>query len=255
MRRLLLLVLVFAAAAALALPLAYLFYAADLPDLSGPDAIRAALAHRVESERMATATVGTGHAIEKFEVLPRGQLPAGLVQGLIALEACPEYFQAPKERGLPRLRRLAGRLFLEVSGGEPGPGRCQFRFADLIGESVGVADPIHAAIANHRILEALSLEELVTFRLAATFYAPGVVGTRSASQALFGADPARIGLSESAELLAAESYFPQYRACKNPARLELLRDAVIDRMTGFGVIKESEGNRAKKRKVSCTTRP
>jgi membrane peptidoglycan carboxypeptidase len=255
MRRILLILVIAALVAGLAGPIAYLAYAADLPPLNGPEEIRTALAHRVESERMAMTSHLHANKVERFEILGRDALPKALVGALLAMEACPEYLEAPKEQGLARGKRILGRLLHDVTGGEPGPGRCQFRFADLIGETVGAADPIHAAIADLRILEALTVEQLVIFRLAATYYAPGVIGTRDASRALFGVEPARLDIGQTAELIAAESHFPRFAECKNPGKLRLLRDAVLDRMVGFGVITEAEGKRAAAKNATCARRP
>ncbi|MGI5862813.1 MAG: hypothetical protein ACOX6T_12250 [Myxococcales bacterium] len=254
MRRILLILVIAALVAGLAGPIVYFVYAADLPPMNGPEEIRSALARRIESERMATTSHIHGNKVEKFEILGSDQLPKALVGALLAMEACPEYLEAPKEQGFARAKRILGRLLRDVTGGEPGPGRCQFRFAELIGESVGVADPIHAAIADMWILEALTVEQLVTFRLAATYYAPGIIGTRAASRALFGLEPARLDIGQVAELIAAESHFPRFAECTNPGKLRLLRDAVLGRMVGFGVITKAEGKRAAAKNVTCARR-
>jgi hypothetical protein len=235
-------------------PVLYLWYAADLPDLSSAEAIRAALAARIEADRK-VLSIATGREVAlEFEVLPRAQLPNVLVSAVLALEACPEFFEVPQERGLERLRRLGSRLS-NSRGGAAGPGRCQLRFADEVSEALGVADRLHAVIADWKVLSALDLEGLFTYRLASTFYAPGVFGTRQASFALFGREPARLELSQIAELIAAEKQYPAFSTCKNPPRLRLLRDDVLNRLEGFGQLEARELARAKARPVECTLRP
>jgi membrane carboxypeptidase/penicillin-binding protein len=254
MRRILLITVFLTVLGAATVPVLYFIYARDLPSLADHEAIRFALASKVESERTVTADIARGHKIDKFEILPREKLPKGLVEGLLAMEACPEYFGVPKEPRTELAKRLIQRLS-NPSGGEPGAGRCQVRFADHIAETIGVADPIHFAIADDKILQVLSIEELIVYRLAGTWYAEGIIGTRDACKRIFGLEPGQLDLAQVAELLAAESYFPEFAGCKNPARLKLLRDAVLDRMEAFNAISAADAKRARARKVSCSSRP
>lgn len=254
MRKLLSLVAIVALFGGVVFPLMYFYYAQDLPDLSTAQAVQRALAGRVEAERAASTDKATQSRLREFQILTRSQLPNGLIAGLLAAEACPEYFDIPKEPPLERLKRLVARL-TDSRGGPPGPGRCQLRFADLIAETIGAADPIHAAIADHRLLEALTLEELITLRLSSTYYTQGVIGARDASQVLFHREPAELDLAQSAELIVAESYYPDLARCKNPPRLRRIRDDVLNRMEAFGTITAVEAKKAQAKPLHCTRLP
>ncbi len=235
-------------------PLLYVTYSRSLPDLSSAERVKVALAHTVEAERMAHLNVASQGVVADFEVPPFEALPRGMVVGLLAAEACPEFLEVQKEAGVPLLVRVFGRT-LDGRGGEVGPGRCQFRFADLIAESAGIVSPAHAAIAIHRIMETLNQKELVAYRLAATWYGSGVVGIESASKVLFGKPAAKLDFAESAELLVAEGNFDEMRTCKNPSRLKLFRDNVLSLMETYGGITEAEASRARSKALTCTRRP
>lgn len=246
--------LFFAGLGAAALGLVYLYFAKDLPGLAEPAQISAALERRVEAERIAVRLNGGKRDDEApFEILPKARLPKGLVLGLLALEGCPEYLEAPAEQGSAHVQRVLGRL-LDPGGGPAGPGRCRLRFADQVAKAIGVVGQIHATIADHKILTALSTEQLLTYRLASTYYAPGVIGARAASRRLFGVDPGKLDLARSAELLLAEGQFEDFVQCTNPAQLKLLRDDVLARMAAFGVVGEGEARSAKARPLGCTAR-
>lgn len=253
MRKLLFFVFASVAIAAVVLPLLYLIFASELPDLSSPARVMSALARTVEGERMANRAVGAGGKVTSFEVTPLEKLPRGMVVGLLAVEACPEFLEVEKEPPLPRFARVLQRS-IDRRGGAPGPGRCLFRFADLIASAIGLVSPVHATIGLWRISDVLSPRELVEYRLASTWYATGLIGIDSAARHLFGKPAARLDLAESAELLIAEGQFDEVKTCKNPARLKRLRDNVLSQMESYGGITKAEAKRARARPLACSRR-
>jgi hypothetical protein len=236
-------------------PALYFYYAKDLPDLSTASAIRGVVASTVEGERRGTTVVGIKYQDVRFELWPVSKLPKAMVSGVLAMDGCPDYLTARKERGWPVYKRLFTRWLYNDRRGSPGPGRCQLAYADMIASAIGAIDPMHATIADQRILSALDIEDLLAYRLSATFYAPGVIGPHDASRLLFKKDLDALSLSQIGELLAAESYFPQFVACKNPGKLTLFRDAAIDRLEGFRFISDTEANAARAQKITCQLSP
>jgi membrane carboxypeptidase/penicillin-binding protein len=237
-------------------PALYFYYAKDLPDLSTSSAIRGAVASTVEGERRGTTVVGMKYQDVRFELWPVSKLPKAMVSGVLAMDGCPDYLTARKERGFPLYKRLFTRWFYNDKRGGPGPGRCQLAYADMIASAMGAIDPMHATIADHHILSALDIEDLLAYRVSATYYAPGVIGAHDASQRLFKKDLDALSLSQIGELLASDGYFPQFSACKNPGKLKLYRDAAIDRLEGFQFISSDEANAARAPKmITCQLSP
>ena len=237
-------------------PALYFYYAKDLPDLSSASAIRASVASTVEGERRGTTVVGTHYEDVRFELWPLSKMPKALVSGVLAMDGCPDYLTARKERGYPRFKRLFRRWLNNDKAGMPGPGRCQLLYADMIASALGALDPMHATIADNHILTALDVEDLLAYRMSATYYAPGVIGAHAGARRLFKKDLEELSLSQIGELLAAESFFPQFVACKNPGKLKSYRDAAIDRMEAFRFISDTDAIAARApKKITCEIAP
>ncbi len=252
MRRLLSLLFLLALLIGVILPALYFYFASGLPDLSTRSAVTAALAPRVQAAREASKATGRRQDSPPFQVSRRANLPKALVIGLLAIEACPDYLEAPPLADLDRFKLVLARA--AQARVPAGPGRCRLRFADMVTEALGVIEPVTAAISDAKLLASLEPDDLLTFRLAATFYSSSIIGAFDASRFLFGKDLEKLTLAQAAELLAAESYWQQFVDCTNPPRLTRLRDDVLDRMKAFGGIDEAELKRAKLVPVSCSSR-
>ncbi len=255
MRRILLTTLMLAGFGGLVLPILYFVYSRDLPDLDSRESIRRAVANSVEGERRGTTVVGQRYDNVRFEVWPVSKLPKALVGGVLAVDGCPEYLGAAKDAGFPRTKRLLRRWAFGDKRGAPGPGRCQLVYADLLSSSLGAVDPMHAAIADHKILNVMDPEDLLAYRIATAFYAPGLVGMSDAAKKLFKKDLDALSVAQIGELLAAENGFPDWLHCKNPGKLKLIRDATLDRMEAFRGITAAEAKAARTKPVSCSLAP
>ena len=237
------------------LPVLYFVYARDLPDLDTPDQVRTAVARSVEAERRATTVVGLKWGKVDFELITPQKAPRALVTGVLAMDSCPEFLTTRMETGYPRVKRLVTRWLLNRHLGKAGPAACQLAYADTIAASLGVADSMHFAIADARILGALQPDDLLAYRMSVMYFAEGVTGAREGARRLFKKDLGELQLSQVAELLAAEHAFPEYYQCKNPGKLKLWRDSVLDRMEAFRAISPEEAKAARARPLTCALTP
>jgi hypothetical protein len=177
-----------------------------------------------------------------------------MLDAVVALDACPDYTTSKKELGFPKLRRIAKRwLAREVVG--HGPQACQLRYADQIVLALGIVDPMRSSIADAKVLDALSIDELLSYRISTVYFADGVIGPQAAARKLFKKELSQLDLGQVAELLAAEGYFTMFQRCQNPAKLKMYRDAVIDRMEAFRQLTQAEAKAARSRQVGCYYKP
>lgn len=257
MKRLLSFLLLVLILGGLLVPGLYFYYARDVPDLESPSAVLKAVKRSVEAQRQVAAPTGpTGQKPEdyKFELMPLSKLPAHYVDAVVALDSCPDYTTSKKDLPYPKLRRIAKRwLRRQVSGF--GPQACQLRYADQIVLTLGIVDSMRASIADHRVLDALSVEELLQYRISTVFYGDGVIGPQAAAQKLYKKDLEKLDLGQVAELVAAEGYFTMFQRCQNPAKLKMYRDAILDRMEAFRLLGQAEAKAARARQVGCYYKP
>ena len=106
-----------------------------------------------------------------------------------------------------------------------------------------------------KVLDALTADELLAYRMATTNYGGSAIGPQAAARALFGRDLAQLDLGQVAELVAAEGYFTRFQRCQNPGKLKAYRDAVLHRMEAFRMVSAGEAKAARARQVSCYYRP
>jgi membrane carboxypeptidase/penicillin-binding protein len=239
-------------AAAFAGAVLFLWFSAGLPDLSSKEAIRAGLTPSVESQRQ--AAMGAKARGPKFELPALADVPPALISGVLAAESCPEALASPKESHFAFSRRVLSNL-ASGRGGAPGPGRCHLRFAQQVVQTFGIVDPVRSSIATYRVFSALSVVDLLALRLATAYFAPGVIGYSQASLALFRKGPSQLDLSQAAELVIAESRYPEVSTCKNPLQLRRVRDDLLNRLQAFGLAAEKDVAAAKLRPMSCTLNP
>ncbi len=235
----------------------YFFYAKDLPDLGSSTAVFKAVKRSIEAQRQVAAPTGpTGQRPEAyaFELVPASKLPPHFVDAVVAVDSCPDYATSKKDLPYPKLRRIAKRwLRKEVTGF--GPQACQLRYADQIVLSLGVVDPMRASIGDSRVLDALSIDELLSYRISTVYYGEGIIGPQAAAQKLFKKDLLKLDLGQVAELVAAEGYFQMFQRCQNPAKLKMYRDAILDRMEAFRLLGQAEAKAARARQVTCYYKP
>ncbi|MGC4121143.1 MAG: transglycosylase domain-containing protein [Myxococcales bacterium] len=257
MKRLLSFIVLVLILGGLLVPGLYFFYAKDLPDLDSPSAVFKAVKRSVESQRQVVAPTGpTGQKLEayQFELMPLAKLPAHFVDAIVAVDSCPDYTTSKKDLPYPKLRRIAKRwLRREVAGF--GPQACQLRYADQVVLSLGVVDSMRASIGDHKVLDALSVEELLVYRISTVYYGEGVIGPQAAAQKLFKKDLDKLDLGQVAEMVAAEGYFQMFQRCQNPAKLKMYRDAILDRMEAFRLLGQAEAKAARARQVTCFYKP
>ena len=254
MKRLLSLLLMILLLGGLAVPSLYFFYAKDLPDLESSGAILKNVARTIETQRQVIAPTGQHPDAWRFDLIPVGKLPKHLVNAVVAVDACFDYVGSKKELGYPRLRRIMKRwLQRDVSGA--GAQACQLRYADQIVLAIGIVDPMRGSIADAKILDALTVDELLAYRINTVYFAEGVIGAQDGSRKLFKKDLAQLELGQIAELVAAEGYFQWFLRCQNPGKLKLFRDAILDRMEAFKLLGQAEAKAARGKQVSCSFKP
>lgn len=237
---------------ALAVPAMYFHYAKAVPEFGSRDQILRMISDSIEAERRSLGIAGAKYP--KYVPIPFEKLPKIVVNGALAIDACPDYVTARKEVGWPRARRLLRRV-TEQGVTRGGPHACHVLYADRIAGALGIVDPVQAAIADGRILDALTPEELLSIRLSGSFYSPGVFGVHEAARALFKKEIDQLNLLQIAEVLAAESSFPDFLNCKNPAQLKMEKDIVLDQMEAFRVIGSTEANATRAKQVTCFHKP
>jgi membrane peptidoglycan carboxypeptidase len=128
-------------------------------------------------------------------------------------------------------------------------------YSEAIAASIGVGDRMHFAIADAHILGALQPYDLLGYRMSVMYFATGVIGARDGARRLFNKSLEELSLSQVAELLSAEADFPDWAVCKNPSKLRLWRDSIIDRMEAFRSIDADEAKAARARPVTCSLKP
>ncbi|HEY3450952.1 MAG TPA: transglycosylase domain-containing protein [Myxococcales bacterium] len=241
----------------LLVPGMYFFYARDLPDLESPTVVFKAVKRSIESQRQVVAPTGpTGQKLEAYEfaLVPTNKLPAHFVDAIVAVDSCPDYTTSKKDLPYPKLRRIAKRwLRKEVAGF--GPQACQLRYADQIVLALGVVDAMRASIGDSKVLDALSVDELLSYRISTVYFGEGVIGPQAAATKLFKKDLEKLDLGQVGELVAAEGYFQMFQRCQNPAKLKMYRDAILDRMEAFRMLGQAEAKAARARQVTCYYKP
>jgi len=254
MKRLVSFVLMLLVLGGLLAPAMYFYYSKDLPDLDSSQAIFKAVKRSIETQRQVVAPTGQKPEAWDFELLDLARLPKHLVHAVVAMDACPDYRTSKKELGYPKLSRIARRwLSNEIAG--HGPQACQLRYADQVVLALGVLDAMRSSIADAKVLDALTVDELLAYRISVVYYAEGVIGPQAASRKLFKKELAQLSLGQIAELVAAEGYFTMFQRCQNPAKLKMYRDAVIDRMEAFRLLSQAEAKAARGPQVGCYYKP
>lgn len=254
MRKLFVLVFGVCFLGALLIPAAYFMLSRDLPPLVTREEVLHTLKLFVEGERQRQFAGINAKMVEPFQLLKPEELSQPLRAAVLAVEGCPDYFSFPKELDSQWLPRVVG---YGVGGGlgDPGPGRCEMSYADRVAGALGLPGNAHRAVAIYELRNALTKEELLDLELSSRWFAPGVLGIRSASKRLMGKEPRALDVAESAELLLAEGDYQGVLDCKNPTVLRIQRNNLIERMAALNLIKRPEAERAKAEKLRCLGRP
>jgi len=254
MRRLFALALGATLLLALALPAAYFVLQRDLPPLFTRDEIVHTLKIYVEGQRQqAFAGVNVG-MVEPFTALGPKDLGQPLLDGALAVQGCPDYFTSEKEAGAAWLMRVV-QFGSGLGFGGAGPGNCELQFADRLAGALGLPGDAKRALAVHEIHEGLSKRELLDLELSSRYFAPGILGVRSASKRLMGKEPGALSIAEAAELLLAEREYARVLDCRNPTLLRIARNNVIEQMAAFALIKRAAAEKAKSERLHCLSRP
>jgi hypothetical protein len=235
-------------------PAMYIKYEGDLPPLDTRADVLRTLKVYIEGQRQQALAGIDPTRIEAFEMITKENTPEGILMGALSTEGCPDYFSYPKEDGPTWASRLINFGAGNGTGG-PGPGRCELRFSDRLADSLGLPTGVHRAIAIYKFHASLSKQELLQLELSARYFGPGILGVKSAAKRLFGKDPSKLSLAESAELLMAEGNYDMILHCKEPSKLRTWRNNVIDAMAGFNLVKREAADQAKTQKLFCLSRP
>ena len=128
MRRLLSLAVLLLLLAGIVVPVLYLFYSRDLPELGTSADVLKAVQQAVETQRRVTAPSGQGTRDWAFELVPESKLPRHLVDAALAMDGCPDYRGAPKEDGARKSGASPGaRSRGRSSGTDPRRATCSTR--------------------------------------------------------------------------------------------------------------------------------
>lgn len=227
----------------------------SLPPLHGAADVRHSLAQRIEAER-------TFRAIEardpsrpvRFEVTPRGELMGFFVQSVVSAHFCPDYFEAPP---MPLPARALQMVRRALSGRPPealGARRCQIVFARSIVQSIGLPPDWKRSVAEFQVLSALGPDELFELYLSSLHYDLGVFGPQEASQALFHRPIEQLNISQMTALIASQKNFGDWLGCREPLRLQVQRDRLLDRLEALNVVSKAAAQWVRDEDWACPKR-
>jgi hypothetical protein len=239
---------------ALAVPAAYFLLARDLPPLFTHDEILHTLKIYVEGQRQKEFAGVDAKMVEPFEPMRQQDLAPALLSGALAVQGCPDYFTTEKETGAAWLLRVV-QFGLGMGFGAAGPGNCEIQFADRLAGALGLPTDAHRAVVVQELHNGLSKRELLQLELSCRYFAPGILGVRSASRRLMGKEPRALSVAEAAELLLAERDYAKVFDCRNPTLLRIDRNNAIEQMAAFKLISRSEAEAAKRQALHCLSRP
>jgi hypothetical protein len=235
-------------------PVIYLAFARGIPSLESAAEVDAEMKRWAENERMREFAAATRGQIEKFEAAPLARQNRFYLAMLLADYGCPDYLAQPREPEFAFFRRVAAHAVFHTAG-DPSAGRCDLGFSETLASNLGFTDGIRRGIAAFRIESALSKEQLLQYRVAAAFYAPGIIGAPAASKDLFRRDFAALNLAEATELYLAESDYNLVKFCKNAAQIQKGRDAYLETLGRTGSVSADQIRAARLAPLACLKTP
>jgi len=242
--------------AGILVPVSLLYVASGLPPLDNVFTLESQLRGYIEGERTGERA---GEMVQVPVTWPRpdfNKLPSDLVALYLSQMGCPNYFRSPRETGL----KMAWRAFdyLAFGGSPKDPnGRCEYRFAYRIAQSMRLKDNAQLAVAAYKIEGFLQRPDLVAFDLQATRYAPGVIGVDDAVRVLFDKPLSALTLAEDAELALAmppNNYFVPIKACLSGPQIKQARDGLLQQLADDHLVPAERAHLAADQPIACLHR-
>ena len=231
-------------------PIIYVTYSRGIPEMSTAEEVEIAVRSWAENERMQRFSGHQHGKVEKFELPPLAKMNRDYLALILADAGCTDFLVEPRESDFAFFRRVV----LSAATGASGSGRanrCDLQFCEMLASNLGFGDGIRRGLATWRIHRALSREQLLRYRVAASYFGPGIVGADSAARRLLNMDLASMNLAETCELYLAEYDFELIQVCKVAAQIKKLRDQLLDMLQRSKTIPEDEIRRARSAPVAC----
>lgn len=232
----------------------------ELPPLYSAQDVRTLLEKRIEAEQtIRAAAKGQRVSVlakpEPFVVTPRSEWMAFFIQAVLSAQFCPDYFESPP---MPLTERTFHMLRFAFTRRPPmavGVARCQIEFSRSIAQSIGLPPTWMRSVAQFQIITALSPNELFELYIASLHYDLGVFGPQEASRVLFHKPIEQLNISQMVSLIASYKNFDEWSNCREPLRLQVQRDRVLDRLEALNVVSKDAARWIRDEDWKCPPRP